>query len=140
MRSIWAAGSWAASPVAMMRLATALDRSRRPYAQSQASFDAAFQSVAGSENGSWGRTGFSTNGKRIWHGGATHGSFAHFQIHNSNDGDKSGLKFVMFFNASNNGRYGETINNVRDAVYAAIGSINASTWDLFPQYGFVEPN
>ncbi len=140
MRSIWAAGSWAASPVAMMRLATALDRSRRPYAQSQASLDAAFQSVAGTENGSWGKTGFSTNGKRIWHGGATHGAFAHFQIHGPDDGAQSGLKFVMFFNASENGYYGSSVDRVRSAIAAAKDAINASNWDLFPEYGFVEPD
>ncbi len=142
MKSIWSAGSWAASPVAMVRLATALQRTRRPYGPLQyLTFMSFFDSHDANSNGSWGGGGFKTNGyDSIEHGGALSGGFAFYRIHNEHYADSPNLTFALFFNASHTDEtYWPSINRVKSAIYDAIDAINSADWDLFPQYGFVEP-
>ncbi len=142
MRSIWSAGSWAASPIAMVRLATALQRTRRPYGPLRFdTFSSFFDTFEASQNGSWGGGGFVTNGSnRIEHGGALYGGFGYFIVQNENYAASPNLAMAFFFNASHtDDTYWPSINRVKNAVYDALGAINSANWDLFDQYGFVEP-
>jgi CubicO group peptidase (beta-lactamase class C family) len=142
MRSIWSAGSWAASPVAMVRLATALQRSRRPYGPlAYDTFMSFFDTYSANLNGSWGGGGFKTNGSdSIEHGGALTGGFGYYRVHNESYASCPDLAFAVFFNATPKaGVYGESIDRVLTAIYDALGPIKAADWDLFPEHGFVEP-
>jgi CubicO group peptidase (beta-lactamase class C family) len=142
MRSIWSAGSWAASPVAMVRLATALQRSRRPYGPlAHATFMDFFDSYAANLNGSWGGGAFKTNGTdTLEHGGALTGGFGFYRVHNQDYAGSPDLSFAFFFNATpKDGVYGDSIERVKSAINDALAAINAADWDLFEEHGFAEP-
>lgn len=135
MKSTMPAGGWSASTIAMVRIATAMQRTRRPYYLDYSSFEKMFENFAASENGSWGITGFTTSGTAIAHAGSQPGGWGYWRT------EKDGTTFAIFFNAlpvNNLSKWG-IINDVKSAVVYTEDAFTYSGVDLFPQYGFVEP-
>lgn len=132
-KSILPAGAWAASPLALARIGTAIERSRRPYLLDYAQFVAMSQdqSVAQPDGGRFGLGFGVTAAGSLVHGGSVAGGWAQYHW------GANGRSWVAMFNAQ---PHDPTFaGRMRDALAQVAPAIAGASWDLYPQYGFVEP-
>lgn len=132
-KSIVPAGAWAASPLALARIGTAIERSRRPYFLDYAQFVALSQDQGVPKpNGSLFGLGFGvTAAGSLVHGGSVAGGWAQYHW------GATGLSWVAMFNAQPHDP--SFAGKMYDALAQVESAIAGASWDLYPQYGFVEP-
>ncbi|MDJ0790193.1 MAG: serine hydrolase [Myxococcota bacterium] len=132
--SIVPAGGWSASAVAMLRIATALQHDRHPYVLSYASTSLFPTPGVPKPNGGNRGLGWDIAGTDgIAHGGSVAGGSAYLRIGGS---DVDGISWVVLFN----GQPYPDMGGITNLVKARKDLILSHTWDLFPQYGFEEPD